>query len=557
MKHTLKQRALITLAATAMAALIGMLAGDLTGRVLTLKAAKAKLLRDVTYFVAQGDAFSDESRAMLATLNASPYPYCSETEIAYFRKLLFQAKYLRDAGRMRNGTIECSATMSRADLPLQQFKPDRSQPDGTLVFSSLPPFRVGNSQGFLLQQGESYVVYAPHLLETQSATSSHIVYTPTTPSLSQNGKIGSGMSQADAKIFTTNGQARLGDSLFVTRCSAHYFRCASTYISITEAMAGDHVHRTLSAALGCFIGALAGLFSSLLYRRNRSMEHQLRRAIARDKVRLVYQPIVDLATRRIIGAEALARWTDEEGFAVAPDVFVRVAEDFGFVGELTRLVVRHALRDFAQMIRDNPEFRLSINVAAADLSDPKFLPMLGESLKLAGVPAKNLAIEITESSTARHQMAREAILRLRQSGHSVHVDDFGTGYSSLSYLHDLSIDTIKIDRSFTQVIGTQAVTVGILPQILAMAAVLHLDVIVEGVETSQQASYFANADKSIRAQGWFFGRPMPVDAFQNLLSEGKEETEHPFTVASEPAPCHAVFFESSHNPLKISSSSPI
>jgi sensor c-di-GMP phosphodiesterase-like protein len=107
------------------------------------------------------------------------------------------------------------------------------------------------------------------------------------------------------------------------------------------------------------------------------------------------------------------------------------------------------------------------------------------------------------------------------------------------------------------VIGTQAVTVSILPQILAMAAALHLGVIVEGVETSQQASYFDNADKSILAQGWYFGRPMPVDAFQNVLSEGKEETEHPFTVASEPVPCHAVFFESSHNPLNISSSSPI
>jgi sensor c-di-GMP phosphodiesterase-like protein len=288
-------------------------------------------------------------------------------------------------------------------------------------------------------------------------------------------------------------------------------------------MAGDHVHRTLGAALGGLIGALAGLFSSLIYRRNRSIEHQLRRAIAKDKVRLAYQPIVDLATRRIIGAEALARWTDEEGFAVGPDVFVRVAEEFGFVGELTRLVVRHALRDFAEIIHDNPDFRLSINVAAADLSDPAFLPMLAVALKQAGVPAQNLAIEITESSTARHQMAKEAIRGLRQRGHSVHVDDFGTGYSSLSYLQDLSIDTIKIDRSFTQTIGTQAVTVGILPQILAMAAVLNLGVIVEGVETSQQASYFAGVDSTIQAQGWLFGRPVPVSEFLNLLNSDHKE----------------------------------
>jgi sensor c-di-GMP phosphodiesterase-like protein len=158
-------------------------------------------------------------------------------------------------------------------------------------------------------------------------------------------------------------------------------------------------------------------------------------------------------------------------------------------------------------------------VAAADLSDPAFLPMLEEELIRSGVRPGSLAIEITESSTARHEVARKAILCLRQRGHSVHVDDFGTGYSSLSYLHDLSIDTIKIDRSFTQAIGTQAVTVGILPQILAMAAVLKLNVIVEGVETSQQADYFTGADRRIFAQGWLFGRPVPPEEFHGLLEE--------------------------------------
>ena len=524
MKHTLKQRVVITLAATAIAAAAGSSAGYLIGHALTLRAAKAKLLRDVASVAEQGDAFSSESRAMLNTLNSSPYPYCSEAEVAYFRKLIFQAKYLRDAGRMRGGTIDCSATMNRADLPRAQFKPDRSQPDGTQVFGNLPPFRAGNSQGFLLQLGDSYVVYAPHLLENQNAISSHIIYTPTASSVLGNGQIGSGLSQASAKIFTENGQARVGDNLYVTQCSARYFRCVSETISITEAMAADHFRRTLGTTFGGVVGAIVGLFSSLLYRRNRSMEHQLRRAIARDKVRLVYQPIVDLATRSIIGAEALARWNDEEGCAVGPDVFVHVAEQHGFVGELTRLVVRHALRDFAEIIRDNPDFRLSINVAAADLSDPAFLPMLGEALKQSGVPAKNLAIEITESSTARHEMAREAIRRLRGSGHSVHVDDFGTGYSSLSYLQDLSIDTIKIDRSFTQAIGTQALTVGILPQILAMASVLNLDVIVEGVETSQQASYFAAVGSSILAQGWLFGRPVPLSEFRCVLTTDKKKT---------------------------------
>src|SRR5208283_2278408 len=297
--------------------------------------------------------------------------------------------------------------------------------------------------------------------------------------------------------LTTEGQARLGDSLFVTRCSIRFFNCVTAYTSIPEVVEANR-----NKFIGCIVlcglfGACLGVGGSLVYRRNRSMEQQLRRAIAQDKLRVVYQPIVDLSSGRIAGAEALARWTDEEGFAVGPDVFVRIAEERGFVGEITQLVVRHVLRDFGETLRSRPDFHISINVAAADLADPRFLPMLDRSLERAAVPASSLAIEITEGSTARHQAAMETIRCLRQKGHSVHIDDFGTGYSSLAYLHELSVDAIKIDRAFTHAIGTGSVGVAILPQILSMAEALKLQVIVEGVETGPQANYFASAAQPV------------------------------------------------------------
>jgi sensor c-di-GMP phosphodiesterase-like protein len=195
-----------------------------------------------------------------------------------------------------------------------------------------------------------------------------------------------------------------------------------------------------------------------------------------------------------------------------------MAEERGFVGEITRLVLCHVLRDFGATLRNRPEFRVSINVAAADLSDPEFLPMLDRSLEQAAVPARSLAIEITESSTANYQVAIETILRLRHRGHSVHIDDFGTGYSSLAYLHDLAVDAIKIDKAFTQAIGTGSVIVAILPQILSMAEALDLAVIVEGIETQEQASYFASDTRLILAQGWLFGRPVPADVFHRDLA---------------------------------------
>jgi sensor c-di-GMP phosphodiesterase-like protein len=138
------------------------------------------------------------------------------------------------------------------------------------------------------------------------------------------------------------------------------------------------------------------------------------------------------------------------------------------------------------------------------------------------VPAQSLAVEITETSTAHSEKAKATIKQLRERGFSLHIDDFGTGYSSLSYLHALAIDAIKIDKSFTQAIGTEAVTVSILPQILSMAATLKLQVIVEGVETKAQSDYFLAASQPVLAQGWYFGRPVSIEQFQSLLDEERK-----------------------------------
>ena len=211
-------------------------------------------------------------------------------------------------------------------------------------------------------------------------------------------------------------------------------------------------------------------------------------------------------------------WTDEEGIVVGPEIFVRLAEEWGFVGEITELVLRHALRDFGEVLQSRSDFRLAVNVAAADLSDPGFLSMLALALKRSGVAAPSLALEITESSTAHNDTGIETIRILRQRGHRVYIDDFGTGYSSLSYLHALSIDTIKIDKSFIQTIGTEAVTGCILPQILSMAQALSLEVILEGIETQEQLNHFSEAHQNLLAQGWLFGFPMPPAEFHRKLA---------------------------------------
>jgi len=524
---SLKNRVLLTLSATFLSAACGMFVGDQLARAIGIRVTEGNLDQYATSIVADWEASSSELRAVLNAMAASNYHACGGKEIAYFRKLIFESDYLKDAGRMEGGNIQCSASLGRPAPSTVESTPDFVQQDGASIYRRrLPQYPdqkgknlSGDQTVLTLQVDNFFVAFTPYSRMHLQAPPMHYTETAIDSPTQKSGQLLGDSPQIGPEILSKEGIYRLRDSLYSTRCSIRFFNCVTAYASIPEVLQTNHTKFISCIALCGLVGGSAGFLLSLLYRRNKSIEQQLRRAIRRDKLRLVYQPLVDLKTGRIVGAESLVRWTPEDGTPVGPDVFVRIAEERGFVGEITQLVLRHAIREFGQTLRNQPGFRLSINVAAADLIDPAFLPMLDHVLKKAAVPAGSLAIEITEGSTARREGAIETIRSLRQRGHSVHIDDFGTGYSSLAYLHELSVDAIKIDRTFTQAIGTDAVMVGILPQILSMAEALNLEVIAEGIESNVQAEYFAAADRGIIAQGWLFGRPTPVDAFHKLLAE--------------------------------------
>jgi len=514
----LKCRACAAVIAILLAALCGSAGGYLLGRVHTRNMAEARLAGNAAKLEGMLDSFLLESNSLLSTLNTSSYSPCSKAEIAWFRNLIYHSTYLRDAGRMRSGQFECSAEFGKENLPHASFKPNSTFWDGFKVYSNLPPYASGKWPVFLIQNGDSYVVEDPGFeRHWESIYKDYDIFIPSGPDhqwLRPNGR----NSHIGGVIVSRDWQDKVGNTVYATRCSAGTHSCTVVYGSYSAALYADRVQLVLFAALGALSGVLLVLAYFFLYQHSRSMSPQLRRAIRRDKLSMVYQPIVDLATRRVVEAEALVRWTDEDGFAVRPDIFVRIAEERGFVGELTALVVRHALRDFGELLRGDPGFRLNINVTASDLVDPAFLPMLDRSLAKTGVSPRSLAIEVTESSTACRLAAIQTVHQLRSRGHSVQIDDFGTGYSSLAYLKDLAVDTIKIDKAFTQAIGTEAVIGHILPQILAMAESLDLMVIVEGIETEEQAGFFAGSERPLLGQGWLYGRPVPADVLKARLA---------------------------------------
>jgi sensor c-di-GMP phosphodiesterase-like protein len=512
-----RKRIWVAIAVALLVAFAGGECGYQVGRARTLRAADDRLIRTAKLSGAPFVSLLDESNALLDRLNAPKYPPCSNAEIAYLRGLLFQSESLRDAGRMRDGRIECSTLFDRDRLTASHLLPAIETEDGLKIYRDAPPYLSPKWTVFLLQKGDSFVVedlsmksrWQPPVLEYES--------TMLDVRSGQRVRPGGRPLAVPGAALDRNTLARIGNLQYATVCWPRSTFCTSVFQPYAEIQAEARGALVLDATLGAMSGLALTLIYFFLYQRSRNMSQQLRRAIRSGRLTLVYQPIVELASGRIVEAEALARWTDEDGFAIGPDIFVRLAEDLGFVGELTEWVVRRGLSDFGDRLRRHPEFRLNVNVTVSDLADEKFLPMLDRRLKEAAVAAHSLVVEVTEGSTARHLMAIEAIRQLRARGHSVQIDDFGTGYSSLAYLKDLAVDGIKIDKAFTQSIGTEAVTVAILPQMLAMAQALNLQVVVEGIETVDQAAYFAGKEMTMLGQGWLFGRPVPAaELLRNL-----------------------------------------
>lgn len=534
MGRTSRQDFLVNKVAAIAVTLAGLAAGYLLGSVFSLQLATNWLERYANLTAAQEDASFAEAHSTLSVLQDSTYPYCSDAEIAYFRGLVSHSEHLKDAGRIRDGKIECSVT-GHQTRSVGELKPATLQQDGTLVYTDFPAARNADPRRTALQQGTAYVAFASDLPANPSPIPMHLSTTlkdtAYAPSPTES-------PMYTALNWTADGTARLGNMLYATRCSTEHTNCVTASTTVSEASHSEIRVIIASTAAGGVLGVFIGMALSFLFHRNKDISQQLRRAIQRDRLQLVYQPIVVLATRQIVGAEALARWTDEDGNIVDPDVFVKIAEEHGFVGALTKSVLHRALRDFASTLQARPGFRLSVNVSGSDLVDSAFLPMLDEALQHANVSPQSVVIEISEKSTSKSDDAMETIRNLRRMGHSIHIDDFGTGYSNLDKLLYLFADTIKIDKAFTGVIGTESVAVAILPQILAMAKSLNLEVIVEGVETDRQADYFSPNPPQVYGQGWLYGRPVSFEKFEGFLAANLSTALTAMANAAKPPVSH-------------------
>nr|WP_259372058.1 EAL domain-containing protein [Caldimonas mangrovi] len=248
------------------------------------------------------------------------------------------------------------------------------------------------------------------------------------------------------------------------------------------------------------------------------MENDLHEALERNEMRVFYQPQFEVATGRLVGAEALLRWCRPVQGMVSPADFIPLAEDTGLIVAIGAWVLREACEQASEWeTRTGVPLRVAVNLSPRQLEAGHLVDHISHALQASGLAPSRLELEITESAIVRDTLSTAEVLsRLRALGISIAIDDFGVGYSSMSYLRELPVDKFKIDRVFLSAVPSSASDARLAAALIAMAHTLQVGLVAEGVETSEQLD-FLRAHGCHEAQGYYLGRPMTAQDFEALI----------------------------------------
>lgn len=256
-----------------------------------------------------------------------------------------------------------------------------------------------------------------------------------------------------------------------------------------------------------------------------SLEQELRRAIQRGEFEVYYQPVIDIATEKELGFEALIRWHHPVRGLVPPDDFIPVAEQTGLVVPMGQWIIKQVCNDLALLQINNPDYFIAINIAPQQLADHAFVHNVRSILASYSLSPKQIHFEITETTLMNADQGNLRVLReLNNLGIKLWIDDFGTGYSSFSYLHKFQFYGIKLDRSFIEGIVDSERSQNIVKGICAMGDALKLELLGEGIEQPEQAEFLLEQG-CFKVQGYWYAKPMSLPTLNMWLASRTESAE--------------------------------
>jgi EAL domain-containing protein (putative c-di-GMP-specific phosphodiesterase class I) len=318
--------------------------------------------------------------------------------------------------------------------------------------------------------------------------------------------------------LTQNNNVNIGASIGISLCPDHG-DSPETLMDHADAA----LYQAKDAGRGCF--AYFSEEQTLAARERIALEARLRLAIEQQELCVYYQPQVDIASDRIVGAEALVRWKNPTEGLISPIRFIPIAEETGLIVEIGAWVLRETCKQGCAWLAEGfPPITLAVNVSPHQFRRGDICALVATVLEETKFPANHLELEITESGLMENQDNATAILNcLRSQGVRLAIDDFGTGYSSLAYLKHFPLDILKIDKSFIDDIPFLQDDMEIAATIVSMAHILGFKVIAEGVETPEQLVFLQDKGCDMY-QGYLKSRPIPAQEFTELL-HGQQQIE--------------------------------
>lgn len=436
-------------------------------------------------------------------MNLAP---CSPEHIGEMRRLTINSRSVREIGFTENGVLRCTS-WGNTDIHVRQRPSDFRTQDGAAVVTNISPVVSGGNRVIALRVGVYNALISPRPLVEMLADSDLKVAVA-----HAGGTVIAVRDEGSRDLVRALFQAGFGAEsshlIVSTRRQGEWAVAVAASRSAAQAIYVRQL--SLFVPIGAVMGALAAGAVFWLSRKRLSPAGELALAVRRREFIVHYQPVIDLRTGTCIGAEALVRWRQRDGSLVMPDLFIPLAEETGLIQSITDQVVAKVISDLGGALSADRGLHVAINLASADIMSGRIPDLLQSALAGTGIEASQIWLEVTEHVLIDIEAARETLTLAQSRGHVVLIDDFGTGYSSLRHLSNLPLDAVKIDKSFIDAIGREAVTSLVTQHIMKLAKELGLFMVAEGVEKQEQAEYLADHGVEY-AQGWYYFRPLPPD----------------------------------------------
>lgn len=448
----------------------------------------------------------EKGRQRLIPLVGKP---CSEAHLA-LRKQAASLQTVRSIGLVQDGILYCSSIFGARDIPIHQLQPS---------LPSAQPLLLLSNDSSLLKGSPILIHWFPTREDGQSGVMeivnigllTDLMLEPERPLIT-----GAMLSVGNRHLVYGTGVVETLPAL----ANEMRFGQPSDQFPFTVSVKGPGAselalrHLPSQFPLALMLSLLVGYIAWLATASRMSFSWEINLGLAAREFELFCQPLVNAKTQQCEGVEILLRWNNPRQGWISPDVFIPIAEEHGLIAPLTRYVLVETQRQLA-LFPPNPQFHIGINVAASHFHHGELIQDLNRYWFKAH-PVQQLVIELTERDSLPEEDYR-IVRELHRKGVKLAIDDFGTGNTSLSWLEKLHPDMLKIDKSFTTAIGTDAVNSTVTDIIIALGKRLHIEMVAEGVETPLQALHLRQRGVNI-LQGFLYAKPMPVKEFPQWLA---------------------------------------